>query len=601
MKKIFTIFNYRFSIFFFLSCVLILDTKISYAQCPGCVIDTTNTQPGIYPNPLTNGIVGVAYDQDVTFVMFTDTQGFTVNYFQIVSVTGLPFGLNWQCNNSGNGCIYNPATSIFGCVKICGTPLQSGAFTINVGVVVNLQTVGNQNSTIQIALTIDPASGGNSGFTFTPTSGCDSATINFHALITSPTNPVTYAWTFGNGNTSNLQDPPSQFYNAPGDYPVTLVTNILGYVVTEVNIFSTNQNWCGDVEEPNIPIFGCQGAPDLFFELSSSQGIQYTSSTINDVTNGSWNGLTISLSNPPYAINLWDYDPVSPNDNLGTFPFNLTGAGTISFSGAGGTSGNIIIGTEILSTFTNVDTIHIYASPSAATITYSPNDSICEGDFVTLTAHGTNGNSIQWYNNGHEIGNATDSTLVTDSAGNYSVLVTNIHGCSAMSTLQHITVVPLPPKPTFLINGQTITCFLTGYPLQWYENGAAISGATGFAYTVSQAGFYFVMSSNSFGCMHSSDTVFMTNGIFDNTHITHFNVFPNPAHDEVTVTLNIDIAHDLEINLFDLLGRKICGVEKQNAIGEINSRFNVENLAQGIYYISIKGLGSEIKKMIVIE
>ena len=330
MKR-FLLFTFALNLFF--------ATEI-FAQCPGCAINNAYTSPGIYPNPLPDGIQGQPYDQDITFVMFTDTSGLTVNYFKILTVNNLPFGLNWQCNNSGIGCQYDPAVSIYGCVKVCGTPLQTGTFTVAVDVLANLQLVGDQYSTIDIVVTILPASGGNSGFTYSPLGGCDSASIDFSALITSPSNPVTYSWNFGNGNSGTLMNE-TQSYTSPGDYEVTLQTEIHGFLLTDITVNSVNNNWCGDVEEPNL--FGCQGDPDLVVVITDAGGnTLYTSTELTDQNSGSWNGLNIALNNPPFSITVWDIDVISANDNLGSFAFNGNSTGSFPFSGAGGTSGSFI-------------------------------------------------------------------------------------------------------------------------------------------------------------------------------------------------------------------------------------------------------------------
>jgi hypothetical protein len=88
------------------------------AQCPGCAINSTFTSPGIYPSILPDGTQNQAYDEDVTFVLFTDTLGFAVNFFKINSISGLPLGLSYECNNITNGCVYDPQSSIYGCVKV---------------------------------------------------------------------------------------------------------------------------------------------------------------------------------------------------------------------------------------------------------------------------------------------------------------------------------------------------------------------------------------------------------------------------------------------------------------------------------------------------
>ena len=38
-----------------------------------CVVDTSYSAPGIYPDPLPDGYVGQPYSQDITFIMPLDT------------------------------------------------------------------------------------------------------------------------------------------------------------------------------------------------------------------------------------------------------------------------------------------------------------------------------------------------------------------------------------------------------------------------------------------------------------------------------------------------------------------------------------------------
>ena len=47
-----------------------------------CTIDYSQTQPGIYPNPIPTGYAGQAYNEDITFVMPLDTMGATIQNFE---------------------------------------------------------------------------------------------------------------------------------------------------------------------------------------------------------------------------------------------------------------------------------------------------------------------------------------------------------------------------------------------------------------------------------------------------------------------------------------------------------------------------------------
>ncbi len=586
--------------FFF---VLVFCGKIS-AQCPGCAINTFYTSPGIYPNPLPDGTQNQPYDQDITFVMFTDTMGFTVNYFQILSVNNMPFGLNWECNNAGNGCQYDPSQSIYGCVKVCGTPIQTGTFIINVDVVANLQIVGNQNSTINISLTINAASGGNSGFTYTPTTSCDSATVQFDALIDGSPNPTTYDWNFGNGNTGTIMSE-SQNYNSPGDYTVTLQTNILGYEINSVSVNSVNTNWCGDVEEPSIPFVGCTGDPDLVFEISDAgANIIYTSSEMSNTQSATWSGLNIPLSNPPFSITIWDIDVISANDNLGTFSFSGNSTGTFPFSGAGGTSGSITIGTSVLASFNDTAVMSIYSSPEIPLITLSGNDTLCVGDSVTLSIANTANDNVQWYNHNQPIVNATTNQLVVNATGSYSVTAINTNGCDSKSDSVKITVLAALPNITFQISGDTLHCFLSQYSLQWHLDNTPIANATNPTLVINQTGNYFVIATNAFGCSASSDTYHLNYNLSPNmADEVYMNVFPVPVKNLLQVELLGWKSKNATLTINDLSGKSLIvkEIEMDNNGSNLKFSLSTENLSSGIYLLRIQSDAYLINRKIIVQ
>lgn len=94
--------------------------------------------------------------------------------------------------------------------------------------------------------------------------GCDTLTVLF---TDGSTNAVQWFWDFGNGNTSNNQNPAQQFYSSSGNYAVSLtVTSINGCVdatSTIVNVY----------ESPVIaflPTSVCQNELAQFTDLSTS-------------------------------------------------------------------------------------------------------------------------------------------------------------------------------------------------------------------------------------------------------------------------------------------------------------------------------------------
>jgi hypothetical protein len=109
--------------------------------------------PGIYPNPaiqptLASGDQGVPYTETFTIMVPPDTTidlsaliGFpfppisvSVNYQEVSAITGLPSGLNYQCDPVN--CQWIGGQN--GCAKISGTPTQGGTFPVGMTSVYNV-------------------------------------------------------------------------------------------------------------------------------------------------------------------------------------------------------------------------------------------------------------------------------------------------------------------------------------------------------------------------------------------------------------------------------------------------------------------------------
>ncbi len=154
-------------------------------------------------------------------------------------------------------------------------------------------------------------------------------------------------------------------------------------------------------------------------------------------------------------------------------------------------------------------------APTFSVITTDPT-TYCEGESINTTfrVNPTDAGSFQWYRDGNIIDAATLDTLNVTSAGNYTVEVV-ANGCSAISTINIITVNPLPlvtistTDPLSYCFGEGISTTLNADPAnanayQWFLNGQAIDAATQESYVANAGGIYKVSATVN-GCSAASE------------------------------------------------------------------------------------------------
>lgn len=94
-----------------------------------CVVDAQYTSPGIYPSDTLQDMwVSTPTLQVIQFVFPSDTvifgQTIPFDSFRVSSVSNIPVGVQWECNNNHPTCSYvtTPGQLTRGCVKVFGTP-----------------------------------------------------------------------------------------------------------------------------------------------------------------------------------------------------------------------------------------------------------------------------------------------------------------------------------------------------------------------------------------------------------------------------------------------------------------------------------------------
>ena len=526
----------------------------SYSQnCTACVIDLGCTispaEPILCPDTLPTDTAQQYYETDVTFYIpvnfdITDPISATVtlNQIDIIGLTGLPAGMSWTSYDwTGNDTTsfyppQNPPASERGCARICGTPLMPGNYIVTVSVKAYVDVGGNpyiQYPTFDVPLEILPSGSGNSVFTMNNSQGCDSITTSFAPILQSGGDPlITYLWDFGDGSPTTTQEFPDHTYVAPGYYVVSMTMNIYEYVLTDVSATATGCGWSGDIEEPF-----CFNNPDIYFNFNDSSSA-FQSTTVDDSKTPSWSNLGQVIIGNDFSLEFWDEDLISAWDYLGIDFVNFPGAGIYTLTTSEIDAFATVI-VQLDTSYTDVDTVHVYASPVLPPMTVVPNDSVCQGNTVLLTSGG--GQFYQWYEDTTLLLGETDSSYLATQAGNYWVEVTSAAGCVAISDTQSVFIVSNPNVPTFFQNGGKLQSFSTSPNLQWHVDTDTIAGETGQVLYLTQGGTYFLTSTNAFGCVSSSDTL----------TINFVNAAPTAVDDNAETDSAVSVVIDVQANDFD--------------------------------------------------
>lgn len=554
-----------------------------------CTIDTTYTQPGIYPDTLPTGTVGQPYSEDITFVLPLDTGGYDFTNFHILTCT-LPVGLTWQCNNAANNCNYDPWVNQYGCVNVSGTPLLAGFYAVDVTVIADLTVATGIPVTFQVYINILPStsSSSNNGFSMVGYDGCAPITVNF-----TNNNPglLDYYWDFGNANQSTAENPAPQVYTQPGDYIVHYeaysdTTTYNFYTLTSITITSIQNSsavW-------GYPI---DGNPDLFVIVKENGTPVYQSAYYADqFPVVSWTGLNINM-NPAntYVLEVWDEDDFE----FGFGADDFVGSHTMSLNGCTGCAANISVvdytvnHTVVPPTPSVVtdDTVHVHPYPGIPNIVF---DSLNHVNITDSTQYG-----LQWYFNGSPLLGQNAGTDTVWLSGDYSVVAINQWGCATFSdTVQAIFCDTSwhPQVTAYLTDLSTIDT--TGNTLQWYFNGTPIPGQTADTIDAIINGTYMLEVTNSFGCVFYSLPIVVSVGITESGLLAPM-LFPNPANETVTVSFPQG-GNNTVVEVRDMTGRIV--------LSEMTSQeqviMDVSSLSQGSYLVAVhSGNSTGTARMII--
>jgi hypothetical protein len=255
----------------------------------------------------------------------------------------------------------------------------------------------------------------------------------------------------------------------------------------------------GNTGRNNVKAFGAKNNNQIavmILNQSSGTNFNYTIKLNNNTVSGS-NPLKININ---AAVDK-DYSSIIQNQSTTLLIFDAAGnlMKKCEYKMVGHADKNL------------APTCNTYGPP--AVITTSRSTDLCDGEDVILSTAKVEGYTYQWRRNGANINGATSHTFTANSAGSYSVIVSNQY---KSTTSQLITVTLNNPSAIINYSGSNKICqggslklnanTGTGLTYQWRRNSIDIAGAIGTSYIATTAGSYRVVVTQN-GCSKTSDGV----------------------------------------------------------------------------------------------
>lgn len=350
----------------------------------------------------------------------------------------------------------------------------------------------------------------------TPSVGALFATLPAPTIVAQPTNTAVVL-----GSSAIFQ------VQATGAAPLTYQwrksgANIDGAVSTNFTIATTVATDAGNYDVVVVNAFG-SSVTSAVATLTVLLPPTVTQSPLSrQVINGSNTTFTITATGTSLLSYQWRKNGANLGGAVAT-NYTITGVST-NHEG----SYDVVVSNPYGSVTSAVATLTVVFLP---TITTHPLDqTVASGNSVGLSvsATGTTPLSYRWRYESEFISEATNATFtinpaLTNSAGNYSVIVTNPYGMVTSATAAVTVYVPvaIASHPFSLVTPWHGTAIFnvgaTGYPApnyQWLFNGVNIPGATGSSLVITNVGtnalgYYWVEAWNTYSATTSSPAVLL--------------------------------------------------------------------------------------------
>jgi hypothetical protein len=495
--------------------------------------------------------------------------------------------------NPSNICYSTPGTYLVSLTSSnaggSNTSTQNAYITVTAAPVAN---AGNNVSICQGSSTTLNASGGTT-YNWFPSIGLSSTTIS--NPVATPTQTTTYTVTVSNGNCSSSASVTVTVTPAP-------VANA-GSNVSICQGASTNLNATGGSTYSWSPTTGLNNP---FIANPVASPAQTTTYTVT-VSNGGCSSIaSVTVSVNTVSANAGQDITIC---NGASGQLNASGGSSYSWSPATGLSNANIQNPLAFPTATTIYTVTVTNNGCTAAdviivnvespqIAAPSNPSICLGDeaWIQFVGGGTN---YQW-NPTTGVTNPNGSGTMVGPAVTTTYTVTAlVNGCPASNQVTVFVNNP-PATPTVSQVGPDLVTASPAVFYQWNLNGTPIAGATFPSVFPNQVGNYTVTITDANGCSSTSQPFLVSiTGLSKMQESASFNVYPNPAFDNVTIEIPV-INNGGSLQIMNAIGQVVEEMMIKASGNGQKLNLNLEAYTSGVYFIRLNAAtGQTVKKLIV--
>lgn len=244
--------------------------------------------------------------------------------------------------------------------------------------------------------------------------------------------------------------------------------------------------------------------------------------------------------------------------------------------------------------------VEVYPQPDLDIVVTGGDFPLCEGmELGTLTLTAPEGLSDFKWASGE-----TTLSITIDQLGTYSYTGATEYGCQVSGSID-VIINPLPDKPEItrehntLISSEAVT-------YQWYKDDSKLLGQKDQTLDLlvdkHGIGDYTVEISDDNGCENTSEPFNVATSVKetleDNTVLS---IHPNPSSGIFNISLLLEQATDLRISVKNLVGEELFAINEQHYGGAFNEIIDLNNFANGVYFLNISYDGKLIVRKIVKE